>query len=77
MDISDENKKFYMVANAESAAGFPVCFLTHPPKAVQTDLKTAESEAVRLAKDTGRRFFVLEAVAFVENKDGLIKWTEV
>lgn len=76
--ISDESSMFYMVANAESQAGMPVNFLTHPPKAVQPDLKTAETEAVRLARITNNRFFILQAVAFVEiDDDGIPRWTEV
>lgn len=73
MDIADEVEKFFMVANAESQAGFPVCFLTNPPKGVY-DEKSAEEKAVEQALVTGKRHFILEATAFVEIKNGVPKW---
>jgi hypothetical protein len=75
--ICDEYAQFFMVANAESQAGIPVCFLVNPPRSVQPTIKMAESEAVRLAQKTGGRFFVLAAVAYVEIVDGMPRWTEV
>lgn len=75
--ISDVDGMFYLVANAESQAGMPVDFLTHPPKAVQRDLKTAEVEAVRLAKKAGARFVVLQAIAYVDlDENGIPRWKE-
>lgn len=76
MDLADETEEFYMVARAQSQAGFPVCFLTHPPRAVQ-DQKSAESEAVRLSKKTGELFVVLKAVANVKVVDGVPRWNEL
>jgi hypothetical protein len=75
MDICDEDGKFFMVANAQSQAGFPVCFLTSPPTAVY-DEKMAEQEAVKQALITGKRHFILEAIAFVEIKDGAPVWND-
>lgn len=74
--ICDTDGMFYMVANAEAQAGMPVSFLVYPPRAVQPDLKTAEAEAVRLATKTSGRFFVLQAVAYVEVVDGVPRWTD-
>lgn len=75
MDICDEDEKFFMVANAASQAGIPVCFLTNPPKGIYNE-KMAEDEAIRQALITGKRHFILEAVAFVEIKDGVPAWKE-
>lgn len=74
---SYETEKFYMVANAKSRVAIPVPFLVYPPRAVQTSEKEAESEAVRLAQQTGEVFIVLEAKAYVEVVDGKPTWTEM
>ena len=75
--ICPEDSKFFMVANADSQAGIPVNVLIKPPRAVQPSEKIAETEAVRLAEKTGDRFYVLEAVAFVDIVDGIPRWTNV
>lgn len=75
--IADEDSMFYLVANAESQDGMPCNWLMNPPRAVHHDLKTAEAEAVRLAQKTGKRFFIVQAIAYVEVIDSVPRWTEV
>lgn len=75
--LDNECDKFYMVANAESQAGIPVCFLTSPPKGIHTTEADAEQEAVRLSQKTKQRFFILESTAFVEIVDGSPLWVNV
>lgn len=74
---TNENEKFYLVANSRSQAGIPVPVLVNPPKAMQQSEIHAEAEAVRLAIKTGDRFFILEAVAYVDVVDGVPRWTDL
>jgi len=75
---SNEEDKFYMVANAYSEAGIPCNYLREEPSLIFYSELDAEKHAVELGVNQPKnKFVILEATAIVEVKNGAPIWNEI
>ena len=65
------HQKFWYVSRSPEEVPY------HDPKKAHYSLAAAKSFAAQLCKDTGHRFFVMEAIEMVEPQVPPLAWTEL